>query len=379
MCPKPISAKTGRSVRASSSPRKLNNGVKRNTLVEQRAALGSVERVYHTVLLFQTPTSAPQVCFAPAEGVAPDLQTPRGLHQEQLRKAFERAEVCQYEWYWEKPTAVCACRTTLLPLTGPTGQVTEVMGITRDISQWGEEETETKPQHLLREGGAPKTFAQLLLAARESEKREIAKSLHDEIGTASIMLSALVSLAKQSAQQGNTQQVLNDLERLQTQTQQSMERLRTIVVALRPPSLDTDGALRGSIEMLLEDVCKLGRLTYRFHCAASMPEKGIADRVKILLYRLVQEALSNVVKHAHATHVEVSLKRLKGELFVTVQDDGIGFVRAKGSSIHHMGLLAMKNSVQLLGGKLTISSKPGQGTHIRAICPCMVYEDNNEN
>ncbi len=377
MCPKPISAKTGKGERASSRPPQITKGVKRNTPVGQDASLDPVTRAYHTVLLFQTPTSAPQVCCAPEGGIAPLLQTAQGLHQEQLRKAFERAEVCHYEWYWEKPSGVCSCRTTLLPLTGPTGQVTEVMAITRDISHWGEKAA--KPQRVLREGGAPKTFAQLLLAARENEKREIAKALHDEIGTASVMLSALVSLAKQSASKGDIQQVLADLERLQTQTQQSMERLRTIVVALRPPSLDTDGALRGSIEMLLADVCKLGRLDYHFQCASNMPEKGIADRVKILLYRTVQEALSNIVKHAQATCIEVTLKRQKGELFLTVQDDGIGFVLQKGISMHHVGLLAMRNSVQLLGGKLTISSKPGQGTRISAVCPCMIYEDNYEN
>lgn len=374
MYPKLISGKAEKGDRACSSPQQLNKRAKRKTPVGQQPALFSVEHAYHTVLLFQTPTSAPQVCCAPAEGVAAELQTPKGIHQEQLRKAFERAEVCHYEWYWEKPSAVCACRTTLLPLAGPTGQITEVMGITRDISKWGEETA--KPRHILREGGVPKTFAQLLLAARETEKREIAKALHDEIGTASVILSALVSLAKQSARQGNTQQVLKDLERLQAQTEQSMERLRAIVVSLRPPSLDTDGALRGSMETLLAEVCTLGRLSYQFHCAPNMPEKGIADRVKILLYRTVQEALSNIVKHAQATHVDITLKRAKGELFLTVQDDGVGFVRDKGLSIQHVGLLAMKNSVQLLGGRLTISSKPGKGTRISAVCPCMVYEDD---
>ena len=377
MCSKPISAKTGKGERASSRPPQLTNGVKGNTTQGLGTSLSSAERVYHTVLLFRSPTAACQVCCAPAEGIAPVLQCPQGIHQEQLRKAFDRAEVCHYEWYWEKPTTVCACRTTLLPLTGPTGQVTEVMGITRDISQWSEQTD--RPSHMLREGGAAKTFAQLLLAARESEKREIAKALHDEIGTASVMLSALVSLAKQSASQGDTQQVLADLDRLQLQTQQSMERLRTIVVALRPPSLDTDGALRGSIEVLLSEVCNLGRLSYQFHCPANMSEKGIADRVKILLYRIVQEALSNVVKHAHATEVDVSLKRSKGNLFLTVQDNGEGFIREKGSSLHHVGLLAMRNSVQLLSGRLTISSKPGKGTCIQAVCPCIVYEESYEN
>ena len=107
-----------------------------------------------------------------------------------------------------------------------------------------------------------------------------------------------------------------------------------------------------------------------------MSEKGICDRVKILLYRIVQEALSNVVKHAHASEVNVTLKREKGHLLLTVRDNGDGFVRTKGSSIHHVGLLAMKNSVLLLGGRLTISSKLGKGTRIAAVCPCMVYEGN---
>ena len=248
------------------------------------------------------------------------------------------------------------------------------MAITRDISTWGDS---SYPTHTLHEGSAPKTFAQILLSARETEKREIAKALHDEIGTASVMLSALVNLAKQSARKGNVQQILADLDRLQTQTQQSMERLRTIVVTLRPPSLDTDGALRGSLETLTEDVCKLGRISHRFVCAKTMPEKGICDQVKILLYRIVQEALSNVLKHAQATSVEVTLKRAKNQLFLTVRDDGKGFVRERGNSLHHVGLLAMKNSVLLLGGRLTISSKLGKGTRIAAVCPCMVYEGVN--
>lgn len=373
MCSKPISVKTGKGERASSRPRQITKGVKRNTPVGQDASLDPVTHEYHTVLLFQTPTSAPQVCCAPEGGIAPLLQTAQGMHQEQLRKAFDRAEVCHYEWYWERPSGVCSCRTTLLPLTGPTGQVTEVMAITQDISQW---ENTNLPKHTLREGSSPKTFAQILLSAREDEKREIAKALHDEIGTASVMLSALVSITKQSVRKGDVKQVLADLDRLQTQTEQSMERLRTIIVTLRPPSLDTDGALRGSLETLIGDVCKLGRLSYQFDCDAEMPEKGICDRVKILLYRVVQEALSNVVKHAHASQVTVELKREKGQLFLTVQDDGKGFVRSKVSPIQHVGLLAMKNAVGALGGRLTISSKLGKGTRICVVCPCVAYEEN---
>lgn len=373
MCSKPIFAKAERSACIYSSPRQTKLDRKRKTPSEQNTPFISEPRAYHTVLLFQTPSSLARVCYAPQGNIAPQLQQPQGIHRAQLQKAFELCEVCHYEWHWEKGTDLCTNRTTLLPLTGPAGQVTEVMAITQDISQWGEH---SRPHQVLHEGSTPKTFAQILLSARETEKREIAKALHDEIGTASVMLSALVNLTKQSVQKGDTAQVLADLDRLQTQTEQSMERLRTIIVTLRPPSLDTDGALRGSLETLIEDVCKLGRLSYRFSCATNMSEKGICDRVKILLYRIVQEALSNVVKHAHASEVNVTLKREKSHLLLTVRDNGDGFVRTKGSSIHHVGLLAMKNSVLLLGGRLTISSKLGKGTRIAAVCPCMVYEGN---
>ena len=155
-----------------------------------------------------------------------------------------------------------------------------------------------------------------------------------------------------------------------------MQRLHAIIVSLRPPSLDTDGALRGSLETLIAEVCKLGRLEYRFVCAANMSEKGISDQVKILLYRIVQEALNNVVKHAKASEVKVTLKKIKGELLLEVKDNGIGFVYNKKRSINHIGLLAMKNSVLLLGGKLEIVSVLGKGTTIRAVCPCIVYEEN---
>ena len=265
-------------------------------------------------------------------------------------------------------------RTTLLPLLGKDGKPEEVLSVTRDISFWAL--AAPRGTAALREGNAPKTFAQMLLAARETEKREIAKALHDEIGTASVMLAALVNLAKQSVQKGDRKQALKDLERLQTQTQGSIERLRNIIVTLRPPSLDTDGALRGSIEELVKEVCGLGRLKYRFVCAKTMNEKGISDRVKILLYRLVQEALSNVVKHARATHVTVQVKRVQDTLHVRVQDDGVGFTPGKRISLHHVGLRSMQDSVHLLGGKLEIISTPGKGTLIEAVGPCVVYEDS---
>ncbi len=366
MCSKPISAHAGKGGSACSGPRTIYKCKQGH--VPGQGAPQFFTQAYHTILLFSSPTHGAQVCMAP-DGVATGLCTPTGLHQTRLRSSFSTGQVTRYEWQ-DGPHMR---RTTLLPLLGKDGKTEEVLSVTRDISSWAT--SAPGVGQALHEGNAPKTFAQLLLAARETEKREIAKALHDEIGTASVMLAALISIAKQSVQKGNCQQALTDLERLQTQTEQSIERLRNIIVTLRPPSLDTDGALRGSVEELVQDVCGLGRLKYRFVCAENMNEKGICDRVKILLYRLVQEALSNIVKHARAQHVTVALKRVKDALHVTVQDDGVGFVPGKCPSIHHVGLRSMQDSVHLLGGELKILSTPGKGTRICAVCPCVIYEE----
>ena len=374
MCSKLISAKTERSVGFCSRPRTKARCNTNEIDIGVAESLDSTAHKYHTIVLFKQPTLTGQICCAPKGGIPIELQVPQGIHKEHLCQVFAAGVVCHYEWCWEKQNIPCVCRTTLLPLTGPEGKVAEVLSITRDISTWVGPSTSL--HSTLHEGGTPKTFAQLLLAARETEKREVAKALHDEIGTASVMLSALISLVRQSGQKGDVSRTLKDLERLQTQTQQSMQRLHAIIISLRPPSLDTDGALRGSLETLIAEMCKLGRLEYRFVCAANMSEKGISDQVKILLYRIVQEALNNVVKHAKAREVKVTLKKIKGELLLEVKDNGIGFVYNKRRSINHIGLLAMKNSVLLLGGKLEIVSVLGKGTIVRAVCPCIVYEEN---
>ena len=364
MCSKPISARAGKGGSACSGPRTIYQ-CKKNHVAGQGAPQVSAQ-AYHTILLFDTPTHCTEVCTVP-DGVSTQLYTPAGLHQTQLRQVFANGQVNRYEWQ----DGTRMHRTTLLPLLDKNGRTEEVLSVTRDISSWAAPSS----VQALHEGSRPKTFAQLLLAARETEKREIAKALHDEIGTASVMLAALVSITKQSVQKGDQAQALKDLERLQTQTQESIERLRNIIVTLRPPSLEVDGALRGNMEELVKDVCGLGRLKYRFICAETLNEKGISDRVKILLYRLVQEALSNIVKHARATCVTVQVKRVKDKLHLSVQDDGVGFTPGKRPSIHHVGLRSMQDSIRLLGGELNILSTPGKGTHISAICPCVVYEE----
>ena len=105
-------------------------------------------------------------------------------------------------------------------------------------------------------------------------------------------------------------------------------------------------------------------------------ENGISDSVKILLYRIVQEALNNIVKHARASKIYVLLARQGDQIRLVVEDDGIGFKPVKQRSIRKVGLLAMQDSVRLLGGTISIKSTPGKGTRIEVACPCVVYGGN---
>ena len=298
-----------------------------------------------------------------------DLQEGSSVHQRAFKQALA-GQIQHYEWELEKADKHYFYQTTLIPLRGEHAEVESVLSLTRDITHWG---GAYRGGDMLREGTPPRTFSQILLAARETEKREISKALHDEIGSTAVILTALLSLVKASVKEGDRKQALEDIAKLDAQIKDSIERVKNIVVSLRPPSLENDGALGGSIRELLDNISGYVHIPYTFDHDATASENGISDSVKILLYRIVQEALNNIVKHARAKNIYVLLRRQEDEIRLVVQDDGIGFKQIKQRSIRKVGLLAMKDSVHLLGGHISIKSEPGKGTRIEVVCPCVVY------
>lgn len=369
MCSK-LLTRTGKRDCACSSPRKNT----RSLSLTGKLTYGESHPLdcdFHTIVLLAIPSYQAHVLASVVPGIEREVLRPEGLHRRQLHLVQEKRQICHYEWTMEHAKKTHVYQTSLIPLGGPDGEVKQILSVTKDITNWG-----NSSSGVLRDGPALHTFPQILIASRENEKREVAKALHDEIGSASVVLLALVSLARQSLAQGDAEQVSEYLNQLCQQIQASMERLHSIIISIRPPSLDTDGALRGSLEDLLESVCRLGRVKYRLVCEENWQEKGICDSVKILLYRVAQEALNNIIKHAHATHVFVSLKRCKSRLLLTVKDDGVGFEREKRITVKHVGLLSMRESIRSVGGRMTLQTAPGKGTCIRAVCPSIVYEEN---
>ena len=295
------------------------------------------------------------------------------LHKQAVQETCKRG-VYHYEWSRKEADAVTWFQTTCILLSPSCGKDAGVLCLSRDISRLGQKYAADR----LKEWTSPKTFSQMLLAARETEKKAISKALHDEVGASSVILTALLSLVKVNVKKGDIKRALHDIEQLDQQIKQGIERFRSIIVSLRPPMLDNSGGLCGAIGELLEKISALSHLPYEFHCTPEGSDINLTENVRILLFRIVQEALTNIVKHARAKQVTVTLRRVGANMRLQISDDGIGFDPKQSVSIAHVGLLAMKDSVELLGGKITIKSAPGKGTRIEVICPSVVYGGENK-
>jgi signal transduction histidine kinase len=149
-------------------------------------------------------------------------------------------------------------------------------------------------------------------------------------------------------------------------TEQLIELAQTISSSLRLGVLD-DLGLVAAIEWQAADFEKRTGLA----CAALLPAEDLVlnpDRA-LGLYRILQEALTNVTRHAQATHVDIRLRSVGGELDLEIQDNGRGFIPEPFAGTKALGLLGMRERAALLGGSVEVSSEPGKGTTVRVRVP----------
>lgn len=325
-------------------------------------------------IIYIANTASKQVfMFGNAAGLrrGSDLNGPDCVLHDQSFKRAASGKVAVYEWSQDQNGKSVYFQSTLIPLLDEQGNVCNVLGLVKNITPWANVLRPHEPSSLLREVGGH-TFSQILLAAREEEKKNISKALHDEIGSSAVVLTSLLSMVKDSVKEGDQKQALEDIARLDGQIKDSIERIKNIIVSLRPPHLESAG-LRGAVEELLSNMQSYSGIKYKFK---SWKDDFVvmSDNVKIMLYRVVQEALNNVVKHSRAKTVRVTLKHDAHRIRLTIADDGVGFKPPKQQSIRKVGLLAMRDSVAYLGGSFDIKSEPGNGTVIDVTCPRVVYD-----
>lgn len=203
-------------------------------------------------------------------------------------------------------------------------------------------------------------LSESVVEAREEERRRIARELHDELGQ---RLTALkMELASLPGRECDCRARLPGMFGMLDET---VAAVRRIAGDLRPLMLD-DLGLSAAIEWLADEASRrLG-----IAVAAEVGELGAVDeRHSIALYRMVQEALTNVARHARARHASVQLQRDERGLHLTVRDDGVGFPERALQREGRWGLLGMRERADLLGGQLEIDNPPGGGARVRVHLP----------
>ena len=215
---------------------------------------------------------------------------------------------------------------------------------------------------LVQSRGEMQQLSARLVDVQETERRAISRELHDEVGQALGLL--LMDAGRLSNQLGSTDQKGQELIRnIKTVAERTVQTVRNMALLLRPSMLD-DLGLVAAVEWYAREMSRRGEIEVDVH-AENMSE-ALPDPLKVCVYRIVQEAVNNVQRHAKAKNAVVELEQTTDAIRVKITDNGSGFdpKRARG-----MGLLGMEERVKRLGGKIEIDSRPGTGTTIRAELP----------
>lgn len=203
-----------------------------------------------------------------------------------------------------------------------------------------------------------------LLRVQEEERRTLARELHDEIGQS---LTAIKLTLQSLGLRPETAALRPQIEAAVGIADTALAQARQMSLNLRPPQLD-DLGLAAAVRWNLTRQAAVGGLAAHFS-ADDLPET-LPEEIAIAGYRISQEALTNVLRHAHARDVWVRLRCAAGALNLEVQDDGAGFDPARAvAGAASMGVLSMQERAQLAGGKLDIESTPGRGSLVRAVFP----------
>ncbi|HEY6423920.1 MAG TPA: GAF domain-containing sensor histidine kinase [Pseudonocardiaceae bacterium] len=210
---------------------------------------------------------------------------------------------------------------------------------------------------------AMERFAEQIVLLQETERRRLAGEIHDGISQRIVSLSFHLSAAA-DAVAADPAGAADQIAHAQELAAAALEETRHAIAGLRPPVLD-DLGLAASLE-------SLARSTPLANVKVDTVSTNLPEHVETAVYRIAQEALQNVAKHASAVHVQLRLSVTAGTVLLEVSDDGTGFdpaVTAKRSGPVGYGLPGMQQRAELLGGQLTADSTPGRGTVVRLRVP----------
>jgi signal transduction histidine kinase len=205
-----------------------------------------------------------------------------------------------------------------------------------------------------------RALSRSLVGIQEAERAAVARELHDEAGQSLSYLLLALGILKREA--GDAEAVHSRAEMLEEMIDSLLENLHRMAARLRPAALEHLGLIP-ALEQYVETFINQSGIPTQFEVVALKDER-LSPELETALYRVVQEALTNVTRHAEATHVDVLLELRGDQVVLIVEDNGVGFDVETATEEGRLGLVGMRERAQMLGGTWMMESTPGKGTTI---------------
>ncbi len=247
-----------------------------------------------------------------------------------------------------------------VPIVGEGGVVQGVSCVYRDVTE------------RLRLATERRLLAQRLLEVQEQERKTISAFLHDHMGPLVIMAKIELEQLTRVLPKKHLPQIKLVVDRLDD----TLRGIRHRALAVRPPLLD-DLEVSDALEYLVEEFSRSHGLNVTMSPVPRVP--SVSPAIKTCLYRVLQEALHNVLTHAQAKSTVVTAAQREQTLHMSIRDDGIGFDVALVSPVDRLGLIGMREIVESLGGTLGLNSCPGKGTLVEVTVPVEKTEGENQS
>lgn len=281
----------------------------------------------------------------------------RGQPRRELEIALREGNYEGEGWRVRKDGSRFWANIVVTPVRGHAGKLLGFAKVTRDLTS----------QRLAEE--AWRQLSNKILHAQEEERKRISRELHDETGQALTAISVMLAALKHDGARADSKKFERKIAETQRLLEKTMESIHHFARELRPAMLDELGlipALRSHVNSFSK------RTGLRVRLRANPIAERLNGEQKTVLFRIAQESLTNVAKHAHASRVNVSIRKAGDHLLLEIADNGKSFNDAGSASTkrkQRLGLLGMQERVRLVNGRFIIKPQPGKGTAVRVTVP----------